>query len=32
MEQGVDVLTKPFPIDELQRRAAKLLGSVNPEG
>ncbi|WP_438893621.1 response regulator, partial [Bacillus cereus group sp. BC326] len=24
-EQGVEVLTKPFPIDELQRRAAKLL-------
>nr|WP_144905064.1 ATP-binding protein [Novosphingobium taihuense] len=32
MEQGVDVLTKPFPIDELQRRAARLLGDVSPEG
>lgn len=33
-EQGVEVLTKPFPIDELQRRAAKLLageGTVSPE-
>jgi len=25
MEPGIDILTKPFPIDELQRRAAMLL-------
>lgn len=29
METGVDILTKPFPIDELQRRAVRLLAGEN---
>jgi CheY-like chemotaxis protein len=31
MEPGTDVLTKPFPIDELQRRAALLLAERKAE-
>lgn len=32
MEPGIDVLTKPFPIEELQRRAALLLGATISPG